>query len=109
MSENYRFKLYKTTQDMDKSIDAINILPISTIVFENGESVQNMRINEAIYGPLGTLALIQEIDINNGEIKAKTVNSREMEFMPPAPVSFIVRNWIQCRRNSFYYSPRREC
>ncbi|MCI8790847.1 MAG: hypothetical protein HFH92_17485 [Lachnospiraceae bacterium] len=88
MSENYRFKLYKTTQDMDKSIDAINILPISTIVFENGESVQNMRINEAIYGPLGTLALIQEIDINNGEIKAKTVNSREMEFMPPAPVSF---------------------
>lgn len=73
---------------MDKSIDAINTLPISTIVFENGESVQNMRINEAIYGPLGTLALIQEIDINNGEIKAKTVNSREMEFMPPAPVSF---------------------
>lgn len=89
MSENYKFKLYKTTQDMDKTIDAVNTLPISTIVFENGESIQNMRINEALYGPLGTLALIQEIDINNGEVKAKTVNSREMEFMPPAPSNFM--------------------
>ena len=88
MAENYKFKLYKTTQDMNKTIDAINTLPISTIVFENGESVANMQINEAVYGPLGTLALIKEIDTNNGIIKAKTVNSREMEFMPPAPNTY---------------------
>ncbi|MDE6491623.1 MAG: hypothetical protein K2L37_00535, partial [Lactobacillus sp.] len=88
MGENYKFKLYKTSQDMDKTIDAINVLPISTITFENGESIQNMHINEAIYGPLGTLALIKDIDINLGTIRAKTVNSREMEFMPPAPNSY---------------------
>lgn len=85
IGENYKFKLYKTTQDINKTIDAINELPISTIVFENGETVANMVVNEAVYGPLGTLALIKEIDLNNQIIKAKTVNSREMEFMPPAP------------------------
>lgn len=95
MGENYKFKLYKTSQDMDKTIDAINILPVSTIVFENGETVQNMRINEAVYGPLGTLALIKEIDVNLGIIKAKTVNSREMEFMPPAPNSYEYRVVLQ--------------
>lgn len=88
MGENYKFKFYKTTQDIDKTIDTINVLPISSILFENGETIQNMRINEAVYGPLGTLSLIQEIDINNGTIKAKTVNSREMEFMPPAPNNY---------------------
>lgn len=88
MAENYKFKLYKTTQDMDKTIDAVNTLPITSIVFENSENISNMQINEAIYGPLGTLALIKEIDINNGIIKAKTVNSREMEFMPPAPSQY---------------------
>lgn len=85
MGENYKFKFYKTTQDMDKTIDAINTLPISSIIFENSEDINNMHLNEAVYGPLGTLALIKEIDINNKIIKAKTVNSREMEFMPPAP------------------------
>lgn len=85
LAENYRFKLYKTTKDMDKTIDAMNTLPISSIIFENGETILNMQINEAVYGPLGTLALIKEIDKNNGIIKVKTINSREMEFMPPAP------------------------
>lgn len=88
MAENYKFKLYKTTQDMDKTIDAINTLPLSTIQFENGENIGNMQLNEGIYGPLGTLAIIQEIDKNTNTIKAKTVNSREMEFMPPAPNSY---------------------
>lgn len=88
MGENYKFKLYRTTQDMDKTIDAINTLPISTIIFENSENIYNIKINEGVYGPLGTLALIKEIDINNNIIKAKTVNSREMEFMPPAPSSY---------------------
>ncbi len=88
MAESYKFKLYKTTKDMNKQIDAINILNISDIVFENGEDIRNMYINEAIYGPLGTLALIKEIDINLGQIKAQTVNSREMEFMPPAPNTY---------------------
>jgi len=88
MRENYKFKLYKTSKDMDKAIDAINIIPINTITFENGENAQNMRINEGVYGPLGTLALIKEIDANLGIIKAKTVNSREMEFMPPAPNTY---------------------
>lgn len=88
MAENYKFKLYKTTQDMDKTIDAINTLPIATIQFENGENIGNMQLNEGIYGPLGTLAIIQEIDKNTGTIKAKTINSREMEFMPPAPDTY---------------------
>lgn len=85
MAESYKFKLYKTTQDMDKTIDAINILPIASIVFENGETVDNMHLNEGVYGPLGTLSLIQEIDKNNQVIKTKTVTSREINFMPPAP------------------------
>lgn len=88
IGERYKFKLYKTSQDIDKTIDAINILPISTITFENNDTIDNMEINEAIYDPLGTLTLIKEIDKNNGIIKAKTVNSREMEFMPPAPNSY---------------------
>lgn len=88
MGENYKFKLYKTTQDMNKEIDSINVLPISTIVFENGENINNMKLNEAVYGPLGTLALITDIDVNLNQIKTKTVNSREMEFMPPAPNTY---------------------
>lgn len=88
MAENYKFKLYKTTQDMNKTIDAINTLPISTIQFENGETIDNMRVNEAVYGPLGTLSIITEIDKNNGIIKTKSVSTREMEFMPPAPNSY---------------------
>lgn len=88
MAENYKFKLYKTTQDMNKTIDAINTLPISTIQFENGETINNMRINEAVYGPLGTLSIITEIDKNNGLIKTKSVSTREMEFMPPAPNNY---------------------
>lgn len=88
MAESYKFKLYKTSKDMNKQIDAINILNASDIVFENGEDIRNMCINEAVYGPLGTLALIKEIDINLNQIKAKTVNSREMEFMPLAPNNY---------------------
>lgn len=88
MAESYKFKLYETTQDMDKHVNAINELPLSSIVFENGENVGNMHVNEAVYGPLGTLAIITEIDKNNRIIKAKTVSSREMEFMPPAPNDF---------------------
>lgn len=85
LGEKYKFKLYKTTMDLDKTIDSINEIPISTIVFEDVDDIDIMRLNEGIYGPLGTLALIKEIDKNNQIIKAKTVNSREMEFMPPAP------------------------
>lgn len=85
IGENYKFKLYKTSQDLNKTIDAINTIPISTIQFESGDSIANMQLNEGVYGNLGTLALIKEIDINTQTIKAKTVNSREMEFMPPAP------------------------
>lgn len=88
MAENYKFKLYKTTQDMNKTIDAINTLPISSIQFTNSETVDNMRVNEAVYGPLGTLSIITEIDKNNGVIKTKSVSTREMEFMPPAPNSY---------------------
>lgn len=88
MAENYKFKLYRTTQDMNKTIDAINTLPISSIQFTNGETVDNMRVNEAVYGPLGTLSIITEIDKNNGVIKTKSVSTREMEFMPPAPNSY---------------------
>lgn len=88
MAENYRFKLYETTMDLDKTVNAINNIPVNTIVFENSETIQNMRINEAVYGHLGTLSLIKEIDINNGIIKTKTVTSREVEFMPPAPKDY---------------------
>lgn len=88
MAENYKFKLYKTTQDMSKTVDDINELPFSTIQFENGENIGNMQLNEGVYGPLGTLSLIQEIDVNNQIIKTKTVTSREIEFMPPAPQSY---------------------
>lgn len=88
MAESYKFKLYKTIKDMNKQIDAINILQSSDIVFEHGEDIHNMCINEAVYGPLGTLALIIDIDVNAGQIKAKTVNSREMDFMPPSPNTY---------------------
>lgn len=88
MAENYRFKLYETTMDLNKTVNAINNIPVNTIVFENSETIQNMRINEAVYGHLGTLSLIKEIDINNGIIKTKTVTSREVEFMPPAPKDY---------------------
>lgn len=85
LGEKYKFKLYKTTMDLNKVIDSINIIPVSTIVFEDVDDIDIMRISEGIYGPLGTLALITKIDKNNQIIEAKTVNSREMEFMPPAP------------------------
>lgn len=88
MAENYKFKLYKTSQDMNKTIDAINEIPVNTITFEPGEDILNMQLHEGIYGPLGTLSIIEEIDVNAGLIKARTVNSREMEFMPPAPDGF---------------------
>lgn len=88
MAENYKFKLYKTSQDMNKTIDAINELSVNTITFSAGENILNMQLHEGIYGPLGTLSIIEEIDVNAGLIKARTVNSREMEFMPPAPDGF---------------------
>lgn len=90
MAENYKFKLYKTTQDLNKTIDSVNTLKISDIVFENGESIGNMQLNEGVYGPLGTLAIITNIDKNTQTIDVKTVNSREMEFMPPAPEEYSV-------------------
>lgn len=88
MAENYKFKLYKTTQDMSKQVDDINELPFSSIQFENGENIGNVQLNEGIYGPLGTLSVIQEIDVNNQIVRTKTVTSREIEFMPPAPQSY---------------------
>lgn len=88
IAENYKFKLYKTTQDMNKTIDAINTLPISTIQFENGETIDNMQLHEGVYGPLGTLSIITEIDKNTNTIKTKSVSTREMEFMPPAPKDY---------------------
>lgn len=88
MAENYKFKLYKTTQDMSKQVGDINELPFSSIQFENGENIGNVQLNEGVYGPLGTLSIIQEIDVNNQIIRTKTVTSREIEFMPPAPQSY---------------------
>lgn len=88
IAENYKFKLYRTTQDMNKTIDAINTLPVSTIQFENGETIDNMQLHEGVYGPLGTLSIITEIDKNTNTIKTKSVSTREMEFMPPAPNSY---------------------
>lgn len=88
MAENYKFKLYKTTQDMSKKVDDVNELPFNSIQFENGENVGNMQLHEGVYGPLGTLSIIQEIDVNNQIIKTKTITSREIEFMPPAPQSY---------------------
>lgn len=88
MAENYKFKLYKTTQDMSKQVDDINELPFNSIQFKNGENIDNVQLNEGIYGPLGTLSIIQEIDVNNQIIRTKTVTSHEIEFMPPAPQSY---------------------
>ena len=91
MAESYRFKLYETTMDLNKVVNSINEIPFNTIAFENGESIQNVRVNEAIYGHLGTLSLIKEIDFNNRIVKTKTVTSREIEFMPPAPADYEIQ------------------
>lgn len=85
IGEEYRFKLYKTTQDLEKTIGDINTIPISAIEFENGEDINNMRINEAVYGPLGTIAVITSINKNTGTIKAKSITARDTEIMPYAP------------------------
>ncbi len=88
MTENYKFKLYRTTVELDKDIDTISTLQVSDIVFENGEDINNMQIHEGIYGAYGTLAVIKNIDINTGEITIKTINSRAKYIMPPAPNAY---------------------
>ncbi len=88
MTENYKFKLYRTTVELDKDIDTISTLQVSDIVFENGEDINNMQLYEGIYGAYGTLAIIKDIDVNTGEITIKTINSRAKYIMPPAPDAY---------------------
>lgn len=87
MGEKYKFKLYKTSLDLDKEIDAINTLPVSSITFEGNDDINSMNVNECIYGPLGTLALITNIDVNNGIIEAKSISTRDIDVMPNAPMT----------------------
>lgn len=89
MGENYKFKLYKTSQDLNKEIDGTNSIPASTIAFESNESILTMRVNECIYGPLGTLAIITDIDINTEIITARSISTRDMDIMPAAPDTWI--------------------
>lgn len=90
MADDYRFKLYYTTVIMDKAINETTVISLDDIVFENGETVANMKLNEGVYGSYGTLAIITNIDTNNNEITVKTINARTPEIMPPAPKEHIV-------------------
>ena len=84
-AEKYRFKLYFTIGDIERVVNDITVISADDIVFENGETIDNMQIHDGVYSRLGTLAVIQEIDRNTNEITIKTVNSRKDLCMPPAP------------------------